>query len=155
MSYEVEVVERSVQDTAVVRGRVAHDGVGAFIGAAFGEVMAAVGSVPIVGPPFCRMDMTGDEFLLEVGFPVAEPIEPAGRVVPSTLPGGEVATALHTGPYDQVGPVYFAVEEWLRANGYESTGAPWEAYLDGPEVPEPRTIVSWPCRRKDSRQPQG
>lgn len=155
MTYDVEIVERTPEDTAVVCGRVAHDGVGAFIGAAFGEVMAAVGAVPIVGPPFCRMDMTGDEFLLEVGFPVAEPIAATGRVVPSTLPGGEVATVLHRGPYDQVAPAYFAIEAWLREHGYESTGAPWEAYLDGPEAPEPRTIVSWPCRREDSAQPRG
>ena len=154
MAYDIEIVERTGADTAVVRGRVAHDAVGAFIGAAFGDVLAAVAGVPVVGPPFCRMDMTGDEFLLEVGFPVAEPIEPAGRVVPSTLPAGEVATVLHTGPYDQVAPAYFAIEEWLEEHGYEPTGAPWEAYLDGPEVPEPRTIVSWPCRRKDSLQPR-
>lgn len=147
MAYEVELVERTREDTAVVCGRVPHGEVGPFIGAALGEVMAAVGAVPIVGPPFCRLDMAGEEFELEVGFPVAEPIPPSGRVVPSSLPGGEVATVLHTGPYDQVPPAYFAIEAWLGEHGLVSAGAPWEAYLDGPEVPEPRTIVSWPCRR--------
>jgi effector-binding domain-containing protein len=149
MAYDVEVVERTREDTAVVCGRVAHDGVGPFIGAALGEVMEAVGNVPVVGPPFCRIDMTGDDFLLEVGFPVAEPIEASGRVEASSLPAGEVATVLHTGSYDQVPPAYFAIESWLADHGYESTGAPWEAYLDGPEVPEPRTLVCWPCRREE------
>ena len=147
MAYEVELVERTREDTAVVCGRVPHGEVGPFIGAALGEVMSAVGAVPIVGPPFCRMDMTGDEFDLEVGFPVAEPIEPSGRVVPSTLPGGDVATVLHTGPYDEVPPAYAAIGAWIAEHGYVSAGAPWEAYLDGPDVAEPRTIVSWPCRR--------
>jgi hypothetical protein len=30
-------------------------------------------------------------------------------------------------------------------SGHRPTGAPWETYLDGPEVPEPRTTVAWPC----------
>jgi hypothetical protein len=147
MEYQVELVERTREDTAVVCGRVPHEEVGPFIGAALGEVMAAVGAVPIVGPPFCRLDMTGEEFELEVGFPVAEPIKPSGRVVPSSLPGGDAATVLHTGPYEQVPAAYFAIEAWLAENEFVSAGAPWEAYLDGPEVAEPRTIVCWPCRR--------
>jgi hypothetical protein len=28
----------------------------------------------------------------------------------------------------------------------EACGAPWESYLDGPEVAEPRTEVVVPCR---------
>jgi hypothetical protein len=33
----------------------------------------------------------------------------------------------------------------LGAEGYSETGQPCESYLDGPEVPEPRTIVLIPC----------
>ena len=150
MSYTVELVERHQEDTAVVCGRVPHDGVGPFIQAAFGEVMAAIGDVPIVGPPFCRIDMDGDDFLLEAGFPVERPIPASGRVEPSTLPGGPAATVVHVGPYDTVPPAYAAIGEWLAHHGFRSAGAPWEAYLDGPEVAEPRTVVCWPCRREDS-----
>lgn len=143
----IEVVERRGDDTAVVRGRVPHGEVGPFIGSAFGQVLASVGPGNVVGPPFCRMDMAGEEFDLEVGFPVPDPIEPDGDVVPSTLPAGTVATAMHVGPYDQVAGVYFALESWMAEHGYASSGAPWETYLDGPDVAAPRTIVSWPCHR--------
>lgn len=150
MAAPVELVTRNQEHTAVVRGRVPHGDVGSFIQAAFPDVMAAVAGVPIVGAPFCRIDMEGDDFLLEVGFPVGRPIQAQGRVEPSVLPGGEAATLLHTGPYDTVAPAYAAIGDWLAAHGYVSDGAPWEAYLDGPEVPMPRTVVTWPCRREDS-----
>lgn len=155
MDYEIEVVERHPEDTAVISGRVPHGAVGDFIPAALSELFDAVGEDPIVGPPFCRMDMQGDEFVLEVGFPVERPVTATGRIEPSTLPGGAVATVMNIGPYESVPPAYWAIEEWMREHHYEPTGAPWESYLDGPEVERPRTLVCWPCRRRDSASEAG
>ena len=76
MGYEIEIVERQPEVTAAVVGRVPHDGVGPFIGEALGEVLAVVGEEAVTGMPFCRIDLDGDGFLLEVGFPVAGPVEP-------------------------------------------------------------------------------
>lgn len=149
MEYEIEIVERQPEVAAVVIGRTPHDGVGPFIGAALGEVLGVVGESSVTGMPFCRIDMDGDEFLLEVGFPVAESIEPTGRVVPSRLPGGETATVMNLGPYETVAPAYFAIEQWMSDNGFSAAGRPWESYLDGPEVPQPRTLVCWPFSRPD------
>ena len=58
-----------------------------------------------------------------------------------------MATTVHTGSYDGVVEAYRAVEEWLEIEGYRVTGAPWEFYLDAPDVPEPRTEVNFPCVR--------
>ena len=147
MGYEIEIVERQPEVTAVVVGRVPRDGVGPFIGEALGEVLALVGEEAVTGMPFCRIDIDGDGFLLEVGFPVAAPVEATGRVVPSRLPGGQTATVMNVGPYDTVPPAYFAIEQWMSDNGCTAAGRPWEAYLDGPEVLQPRTLVSWPFSR--------
>ena len=155
MDYEIEVVERSVEDTAVIRGRVARGTVARFVPEALGELVASVGTDPIAGPPFCRMDMDGEDFLLEVGFPVERPVDGAGRVESSSLPGGFVATALNVGPYETVVPAYRAVQVWMAEHHYEPTGAPWESYLDGPEVDNPRTLVCWPCRRRPSWESSG
>ena len=43
------------------------------------------------------------------------------------------------------GGAFDVVAEWIGANGYVSAGEPWESYLDGPEVAEPRTLVRFPC----------
>ena len=66
----------------------------------------------------------------------------------AVLPGGDVASVIYRGPYSGVGTAYEAVQEWLRQNGYKVSGEPWESYLDGPEVAEPRTIVQFPCTPK-------
>ena len=84
--------------------------------------------------------------IIEAGFPIASEVRPMGRVELAMLPGGPTLTVLHTGAYDQVAAAYQAAEAWLAEHDWEPTGAAWEAYLDGPEVPEPRTVVHVPAR---------
>ena len=33
-----------------------------------------------------------------------------------------------------------------RLAAQPAAGAPWESYIDGPEVAEPRTLVYLPCK---------
>jgi effector-binding domain-containing protein len=145
----VALGEVAGQAAAVVRGHVAEGEIAAFLGRAFGDVvqvLAQQGQEP-AGPPFGRYVPTGDGFDVEAGFPARAEITPTGRVESSRLPGGTVAEALHVGSYGTVGETYAAVAAWLEANGCEPAGIPWESYLDGPEVAEPRTLVHVPCRR--------
>lgn len=72
---------------------------------------------------------------VEVGVQVSGSFEPAGDVVASTLPGGLVATATHTGPIAEIGDTHQAVCEWSEANGYRLVGPHWEVYGD----PDPST----------------
>jgi effector-binding domain-containing protein len=72
---------------------------------------------------------------VEVGVQVSGSFEPAGDVVASTLPGGLVATATHTGPIAKIGDTHQAVCEWSKANGYRLAGPRWEIYGD----PDPST----------------
>jgi effector-binding domain-containing protein len=72
---------------------------------------------------------------VEVGVQVSGPFEPAGRVIASTLPGGLVATATHTGPIGEIGETHQAVRESSEADGYALTGVRWEVYGD----PDPAT----------------
>jgi effector-binding domain-containing protein len=148
MEYQVDRVELIEQPSAVVRGRVPQEGIPDFLGGAFGEVMGVLGAqgVEPAGPPFGCYLPTPDGFEVEAGFPTSAPVEPAGRVVPSTLPGGSAIQVLHQGPYAGVAAAYQAGEAWLAEHGGEESAPPWESYLDEPEVAEPRTLVSMPCR---------
>jgi effector-binding domain-containing protein len=143
----VEVSETGARPAAVVRGHVAVAELPAFLGGAFDAVLRALADQHLTpaGPPFARYRVTGDEFDVEAGFPATGAVSAAGEVVPTELPGGTTATALHRGSYDTLGVTYDAVGTWLSEHGYEPSGAPWESYLDGPDVPEPRTLVSFPC----------
>lgn len=147
MQYTVERTELDPQHVAVVSGRVAHDGIGAFIGRAFGQVMGVLGPAGVhpVGPPLARYDMDGAEFLVDVGFPTLAPIAETGSVHDLELPGGPAVTCLHIGAYADVAAAYQAMEAWMGEHDLVPASAPWETYLDGPEVAQPRTVVTWPC----------
>lgn len=72
---------------------------------------------------------------VEVGVQVSGAFDPVGHVVASTLPGGLVAAATHTGPAVEIGDTHLAVREWSTANGYRLAGPHWEIYGD----PDPST----------------
>jgi effector-binding domain-containing protein len=61
-----------------------------------------------------------------------------------------VATTLYAGPYENVGPAYRALAEWVQEHGHETAGPPREVYLTDPnEVQDPgalRTEIVWPIR---------
>ena len=148
MEYHVEQIDLEKQPTAVVRGLVPEEPIPEFLGWAFREVMEAIEAQGLhpAGMPFGCYVPTADGFEVEAGFPTSAAVAPTGRVVASSIPGGPAVQVLHRGSYGEVRAAYEAAEAWLVDNDWESAGPPWETYLDGPEVPEPRTVISLPCR---------
>jgi effector-binding domain-containing protein len=67
---------------------------------------------------------------VEVGVQVSGAFASVGDVVASTLPGGRVATATHTGPITRIGDTHQAVRQWTATNGYALAGPRWEIYGD-------------------------
>lgn len=148
MRYETQFVDLQSQHTAVVRGHVAVEELPEFLGSAFGEVVNVLDKQGLhpSGAPYGRYRMAEEGgFDAEIGFPCNGVVEPEGRVEPAELPGGRVARTMHVGPYGGVGAAYEAAISWLTDEGYVTVGAPWECYLDGPEVANPRTEVFVPC----------
>jgi effector-binding domain-containing protein len=149
MTYTVSFADLQPQPVAVVRGRVDLAGLPQFLESAFAEVAAAAAAqgVRLDGAPFGKY-LPGDDGAWEVaaGFPVSEALRDSGRVTSEVLAAGRVAHTMHVGAYDKVGAAYEAVREYVVDNGHEPSDPPWECYLDGPDVPEPRTEVFMPCR---------
>ncbi len=146
MDYDIELTELPDQTAAVVHGDVTAEEIGPFIGQGLEKVSAALsraGGFP-AGPPFARYDMLGDRFAIDVGFPCTASGVDGGDVRMTQLPAGLAARTLHVGSFSAVAGAYAALEEWMRNHGYEAAGTPWETYLDGPDVPAPRTVVTWP-----------
>jgi len=155
MQYEIHLRETQPQPAASIQGRAAWAELGAFISGALTEIFGAAGGqgVRFAGPPYGiyhSPDSTEAEVDLEIGIPVAEPIEPSGRVVATVIPGGLVAATVHAGRYEEVAPAYRALGEWVQEHGHETAGPPREVYLVGPEqVQDPgalRTEIVWPIR---------
>ena len=159
MAYDIHTVEIESQHAAVVSETCSMDGVGAFLGRAFDQVLGVLAraAVPVDGKPFARYDMVEGGFRrdgeaapvgllrVEAGFPCPADLDLDGDVHTITLPGGTAAVTTHVGAYSDVAAAYQAIEQWFATSGHRPTGAPWETYLDGPEVPQPRTTVTWPC----------
>jgi effector-binding domain-containing protein len=72
---------------------------------------------------------------VEVGVQVTGPFEPSGRVVPSVLPAGEVASTVHRGPYDALEEAHVALKAWCGSHRHALTGVRWEIYGDWREDP--------------------
>jgi effector-binding domain-containing protein len=160
MTYDVSFADLQEQDVATVSEDVAMEGIADFLGEAFGQVVATAQEqgIAVTGAPFARFRPTGSgPWQVSAGFPVARPVAAVAAVRPGTLPGGRVAHTIHRGSYDSVGRAHEVVEDWIAEQGYRSCADPWEAYLDGPDVPEPRTEVFVPCRpvvpRRHGRRP--
>jgi effector-binding domain-containing protein len=149
MTYTVSFADLQPQPVAVVRGRVDLAGLPGFLEAAFSEVAAAAAAqgVRLDGAPFGKYVPADGDWEVTAGFPVSETLRDSGRVVSDVLPAGRVAHTMHVGAYDRVGAAYDAAREYVVDNGHEPSDPPWECYLDGPDVPEPRTEVFMPCRR--------
>lgn len=89
-----------------------------------------------------RNDVPNLEF--EVGVQVARTFEPAGAVVPSSLPLGRAAHTIHKGEYAGLGEAYDAIMRWSRANGHTLSRIRWEVYGDWDEDPANlQTAVYW------------
>jgi effector-binding domain-containing protein len=72
---------------------------------------------------------------VEVGIQVTGPFESNGRVTPSVLPAGEVASTVHRGPYDALDEAHVALKAWCGSHRHALTGVRWEIYGDWREDP--------------------
>ena len=137
----IETMSMTVTDeqhAAVVRGRVARRDLAGFLDWAFPEVSHALSRQGLspTGPPICRYHLAAPAsptdsdglgaFDVAAGFPCDTAITGVGEVVPAVLPGGSVLTALHVGPWSDVGEVYEAAETWLARHDLIQAGDPWE-----------------------------
>ena len=65
---------------------------------------------------------------LEVGVEVPGAFDEEGEVVRSSTPAGHVASAIHFGPYKDLGIVHEAIRAWCADHGYQLAGRNWEIY---------------------------
>jgi effector-binding domain-containing protein len=61
---------------------------------------------------------------------VTRNFERSGEVYATQTPAGEVATALHVGPYDRMKETHDAIHAWASTNQRQFAGQSWEVYGD-------------------------
>ena len=136
MAFQNEIKTQDPQPTLSIRSRTSIQGLPRLLGESYGKIagyMAELGEEP-AGAPFAayhNMDM--HDLDVEIGFPVAQPIQGKGEIQAGQVPGGKLGYALHTGRYADIAPVYNALTQFVKELGYEPTGVSYEFYLNDPE----------------------
>jgi AraC family transcriptional regulator len=154
MAYSITKKQIPAQPALVVRRRIKPTEVAATLGEVLGHVFqyAQQNGIAMAGQPFTRyLEWGPGLWTIEAGLPVTANTRETtseANVRPDALPGGWVATATHTGPYDKLGEAHAAIQQWIEAEGLSSAGAPWEVYTTDPaDFPDPKdwkTEVFWP-----------
>ena len=140
MQYDLVQLDR--QPTAVVRGVIAIPELPAFFGRAFGEIFRTIGeqAIAAIGPPFAFYSPEpADVVELEAGVAIAGAVQASGSVVPSELPGGRAAVAIHVGPYEELERTYRELMAAITEQGLVMRPiGMWEEYLTDPDSePDP------------------
>ena len=67
---------------------------------------------------------------IDFGVEVTRAFSASGEVALVETPAGKVATAVHIGPYDQLGRTHDAIHAWVARNRMSFAGKSWEIYGD-------------------------
>lgn len=140
MNYKIELQTLPSQPVMSVKTRSAVGNLPHVIGQAYGTILTylqQLGEQPVGAPFVAYYNMDMEDLELEIGFPVAKPLPGTKDVLASEIPAGRQVSCVHTGPYDKVGPVYDALMNWVKENGYTATGVAYEFYYNSPmDTPE-------------------
>lgn len=139
----LEIHELRPREAAIVRVQVPRDQIPGVLAQALVEVERRMDEAGVVlgGPPFARyLSFDPAAMVAEFGFPVLRPAPRVGRVEPSTLPGGPVASVIHLGPYATIEVTWDRLRQDLDDLGLHPSGPMWEVYWTDPETePGPGT----------------
>jgi effector-binding domain-containing protein len=72
---------------------------------------------------------------VDFGVEVVRGFEPEEEVHAAETPAGEVAVAVHVGPYERMKETHDAIHEWRAANNRAFAGKSWEIYGDWSDDP--------------------
>src|SRR2546429_4348460 len=135
MSYQVNVTEVEARPTAVVAATTTWQEFPTLWKELLDGVWGCMGGGG--GHRGCRNVMLYRDDIphVEVGVALGQPCPLTGRVVASTLPAGQVATTVHSGPYGGLASAHRAVLDWCAAQGRQPAGPRWEVY--GPHRDDP------------------
>jgi effector-binding domain-containing protein len=152
MGYDVEVKDLPARHVAMIRVTTTPDKMGQTFGEVIPELWAYLEKegVQPSGPSFGVFHSYGEEVGMEAGFPVETPVKGEGRVMGGRLDAATCAVTWHEGSYATIGEAHRALEGWIKDNGREQAGPPWEVYWEGPgsgkSPSEFRTEVGYPIR---------
>ena len=137
---KVEVKNIGAQKALVLKAKVPTMEIGKKMGEMYERIFGYMGinGIEPVGPPFTvyyEFDPEGNT-LFEAGVPVGVAVDSTAEVEYKEYPAMKVASTLYTGPYEEMGPVYTDLEQFITDNGLKKKDIVWEIYLTDPTQEE-------------------
>jgi uncharacterized protein YndB with AHSA1/START domain/effector-binding domain-containing protein len=133
---EPSTSEMPAIQAAAIHLTIPRDQIQQVMGPGIGEVMEAVQAQGVgpAGPWFTHhLKMEPGTFDFEICVPVSAPVKPVGRVEPREFPARQIAQTTYRGPYDELGPAWGELDEWMKAQGHSPAPDLFEVYVAGPE----------------------
>ena len=146
---KISVRQTDPQTIAFISGKGPYSQIPEAMGKLFGWI-GQKGYIP-AGPPSgvyfnSPMEVAEEELLWEIRCPVSAETpssEPDARGFGvKKQPSAQVATAIHKGPFHEVGRTYGAIMAWMNENGYQIAGPPKEIYLSDPSSTPPEELLT-------------
>jgi effector-binding domain-containing protein len=124
------------------------------IGELYGKLYSYLDKYQIVpsGAPFAvyyEFDPNG-KTTFEACVPVKTTIKSDGDIIFKVYGQMKACTALYTGSYEKIGPIYEAIMKHMKDKALSSTGVSWEVYLTDPaKISNPednKTLIYFPIK---------
>ncbi|MGB3907484.1 MAG: GyrI-like domain-containing protein [Methanomethylovorans sp.] len=141
----IDVKTEPAQPVLSIRMRVSVQELPFVIGESYTKIMHYMDKIgqQVAGAPFVayyNIDM--EDLDIEIGFPVAGPLEGTGEIQSSEIPAGTYVSMVYKGAYSGMEKPYAYMAEWIKKSGYKSKGVTYEYYYNSPqEVPESELIT--------------
>ena len=148
---EPAFVAQTMNIPAMKVASIAKIGPYADVGKAVSDLVATVGQEKLVvkGPPYgmyfdnpanVKPESTRYEVCIPVDSATKNKVDKKTGFTVKDVPATMVAVTDYMGPYDQVGPVYEKLYQWIADNKYEAAGPMVEYYLSDPAKVKPESL---------------
>lgn len=150
MHTQCEINEFSDRPVLSVRAHAAVQDLPRVLGDVYGRIIGYLGELKTqpTGMPFViyyNMDMTNLD--IQVGFEVPTGLAGQGDIKSTMIPAGKVVSTIYTGPFEECGPAYEALANWMVDKNLEGAGMAIEFYLNDLQVDPPaQTRIEMPLK---------
>ncbi|MFZ5969343.1 MAG: MerR family transcriptional regulator [Bacillota bacterium] len=132
--YDIQTAELKGFTVLSIRNTTSMENISSVIGKVFENIhrngLRVTGHVMTI---YYDQDFDPESADVEVCVPVDREFK-SENISTRTLEGGLHVYTTHIGPYSEVGEAYGELMDWIKEEGYEITGAPFEKYIKGPEA---------------------
>ena len=146
--YEMKTKEINELSVLIVKFNTTMSKVEQEMGKGYDEIFGYLGELQIQpsGIPFAMYydeEFKEEEVNYSVCVPIEKEVNKKGRIKVTKLPQAKVVYTTHIGPYQEIGPAYCAITNWVQEHGHQIVGPYRELYITDPqEVKDPKKFVT-------------